>query len=172
MPQNNPPVFLIFFGLPGAGKTFAARAIARELGLFFHDGDDDLLEVMRAAIAASLPITDAMRDEFFRRLIDHIRLLRLEQPSLAVAQTFIQEKYRRWVLNTFPEAHFILVEADEAVRERRLARRTTGSHVAPDYARGMATLFEPPSIPHTTLRNDRDGNAGLIAWARSLSHHD
>lgn len=161
-------MLLIFFGLPGAGKTYAARAIAREFGLAFHDGDDDLPESMRAAIAASAPLADALRDEFFANLIEHVRELRVKGRPLAVAQTFIQEKHRRQVLDAFPEARFILVEADDDVRERRLAHRTAGSRLDPAYARRMAANFEPPGIPFEAIRNDRDGSADVIAQARRL----
>ena len=164
MPTSN---LLIFFGLPGAGKSYAARMVAWELNLKFVDGDDDLPESMRAAIAASQPITDAQRDEFFARLIEHIRRLRAKGHPLAVAQTFIKEKYRRQVLDAFPMARFILVKASEEVREHRLAHRTTGTRLDPDYARKMAAIFEPPGIPHDVLRNDGD-EADIIVQALEI----
>ena len=76
-------MLLIFFGLPGAGKTYAARVVAHEFELKFHDGDDDLPRSMIEAIAASQPISDAQRDEFFARLIDHVRALRAKGYPLA-----------------------------------------------------------------------------------------
>ena len=161
-------MLLVFFGLPGAGKTYAARVTARAFNLRFHDGDDDLPESMRAAIAASQAITDAQRDEFFARLIAHVRALRAKGYPLAVAQTFIKEKYRRQVLDAFPEARFILVEAADATRERRLANRSAGAHLEPGYARRMAAIFEPPIIPHAVLSNDGSGSSDLIARMTSL----
>ena len=161
-------MLLIFFGLPGAGKTYAARVAARAFDLRFHDGDDDLPASMIEAIAASRPITDAQRDEFFARLIAHVRALRAEGHPLAVAQTFIKEKYRRRLLDSFPEARFILVEASDDTREHRLAHRSTGAHLEPDYARRMATLFEPPVIPHAVLRNDGGGQDGIVRQMRAI----
>lgn len=161
-------LLLVFFGLPGAGKTYAARVIAHEFGLTFHDGDDDLPQSMVEAIAASRPITDDQRDEFFAALIAHVGRLRAGGKSLIVAQTFIKEKYRRQLRDAFPEALFVLVEAPDDVRERRLAHRADGTHLEPGYARRMATLFEAPGIPYDTLTNESDGSAHLIAQARSL----
>ena len=155
-------MLLVFFGLPGAGKTYAARVVAREFDLRLHDGDDDLPASMIEAIAASRSITDAQRDEFFARLIAHVRALHAEGHPLAVAQTFIKEKYRRRLLDAFPEARFILVEASDAVREHRLANRSAGAHLEPGYARRMAALFEPPIIPHAVIHNDGDGPAEII----------
>lgn len=161
-------MFLIFFGLPGAGKSYAARVIARKFKLSFHDGDDDLPDSMRAAIAASAPLADALRDEFFAALIEHVRNLREDGHPLAVAQTFVKEKYRRQVLDAFPEARFILVEASEEVREHRLAHRTKGARLDPVYARRMAAIFEPPGIPHDVLRNDSDGESEIIGQALEI----
>lgn len=161
-------MLLIFFGLPGAGKTYAARAVCREFGITLHDGDADLPDMMRAAIAASQPVTEAMRDEFFMRLISTVLRLKSEKPDLAVAQTFLKERHRRWTLTILPEAHFILVEADEAIRERRLVNRTSGTHLDAEYARQMATLFEPPDIPHDHLFNNAAGDAHIIAQAKAL----
>ncbi len=154
-------MLLVAFGLPGAGKTYAARVIADQLGLYFHDGDDDLTDDMRTAITASQPISDALRDEFFARILGSIRRLRAEHPDLIVAQTFIKEKYRRLVLERYPEARFILVEADSAVREWRLAHRATGSRLDPEYARRMVALFEPPQIPHIVLSNNASGESAI-----------
>jgi gluconokinase len=161
-------MLLIFFGLPGAGKSYAARAVAADFDLKFHDGDDDLPASMVEAIAASQPITDAMRDEFFARLIEHVRELRARGYPLAVAQTFIKEKYRRQLLDPFPMARFILVEAAEDVRERRLANRSAGAHLEPGYARRMASIFEPPAIPHDVIRNDHDGDAEILGQVGDL----
>jgi len=161
-------MLLIFFGLPGAGKTYAARAIAREFNLDFHDGDDDLPLSMRAAIAASAPLADALRDEFFTALIEHVQELAAPDRTLVVAQTFVKEKYRRQILEVFPDAHFILVEASEDVREERLMNRSGGVRVQPGYARRMASIFEPPDIPHEVILNETNGEEEIIMQARQL----
>lgn len=146
----------VAFGLPGAGKTYVARCFA-EFGFYVHDADDDLPDAMRAAINASLPVTDAMRDEFFARIIAHVGELWAQYPRLVVAQTFIKEKYRHRFLERFPAAQFILVEADDAVRERRLIERLH-QPLEPEYARRMATFFDAPRIPHLLLQNNHDGS--------------
>lgn len=161
-------MLLVFFGLPGAGKSYAARVVAREFNLMFHDGDDDLPASMRAAIASSQPITDDQRDEFFTALIAHVRHIRAGGVPLAVAQTFIKDRHRRQMLDAFPEARFILIEAGQAVRERRLANRTAGAHLEPGYARRMAGIFEPPVIPFTVISNDQDGTAEIIEQASNI----
>jgi gluconate kinase len=83
-----------------------------------------------------------------------------EHPNLVVSQTFIKEKYRLLVLRQFPSARFVLVQAPDETRERRLRERT---HQQLDiaYARNMVTLFEPPRIPYAVIDNPVDGRAHL-----------
>jgi gluconate kinase len=160
------PLLFVTFGLPGAGKSYAARCF-EPFGFYYHDGDLDLPDVMRAAIAASQPIDDTMRDEFFRRLIASTESLHRQHPRMVVAQTFIKEKYRLLFLERFPAARFVLVEAQEAVREMRLAHRSHQPLNA-DYARRMTQIFDPPRIPHSVLTNDVDGDESLKAQIAEL----
>lgn len=146
---------LITFGLPGAGKTYVAR-VFHEFGFFVHDGDDDLTDEMKTAIATQNPINDTMRDAFFSRIVQSIYELRPTHPRLVVAQTFIKEKYRLLVRKHFPDAQFILVTAKPKLRETRLEQR---SHqmLDRDYARKMTLIFEPPLIDHLMISNDGNG---------------
>ncbi len=154
MPKNTPTLF-VTFGLPGAGKTYAAR-LFENFGFTVHDGDDDLPDRMREAISRQQPINDDMRDEFFSRIVGHVHQLLAKHPKLVVAQTFIKEKYRKRFLEHFPYAQFVLVEAEDPIRELRLERRTN-QPLEPDYTRKMIALFEPPCIPHLVITNDADG---------------
>jgi len=156
----------ITFGLPGAGKTYVAR-VFNEFGFYVHDGDDDLTDEMKIAIATQKPINDAMRDAFFDQIIESIHRLRPHHPRLVVAQTFIKEKYRLRVREHFPEAQFILVEADSAIREARLAQRTH-QRLDMDYARKMATIFERPLIEHRIIHNDGHGESGIRSQIKAI----
>lgn len=164
MPQSTN--LYVAFGLPGAGKSYAAKVFER-FGFYVHDGDVDLPDAMRTAIATQQPIDDTMRDEFFRRITAHIHQLLPDHPRLVLAQTFIKEKYRRRFLETFPQAQFVLVEADDPVREQRLERRTN-QPLEPNYTRKMIALFEPPHIPYITLSNSADGDGHLEAQIQQL----
>jgi gluconate kinase len=154
MPKKTPTLY-VTFGLPGAGKTYAAR-LFEQFGFTMHDGDDDLPDVMRQAISTQQPVNDDMRDEFFKRIIAHVEQLLPTHPKLVVAQTFIKEKYRRRFLEHFPYAQFVLVEAKDPIRELRLERRTN-QPLEPDYTRKMIAMFEPPRIPYKVITNDADG---------------
>ena len=164
--NHDHPALFVAFGLPGAGKTYAAR-VFEDFGFRMHDGDDDLSDDMRAAIAASQPIQDSMRDVFFGQIIASAERLWPAHPQIVIAQTFIKEKYRQRFLDHFPAARFVLVEADLGVRERRLAHRTHQA-LDPDYVRKMDRIFEPPLIPHDVISNNEDGSAHLKRQIASI----
>ncbi len=158
MPKKK-PTLIVTFGLPGAGKTYAAR-LFENFGFTMHDGDDDLPDHMREAISTQQPVTNDMRDEFFDRIIAHVHELLPKHPKLVLAQTFIKEKYRRRFLEHFPYAQFVLVIAKDPIRELRLERRTN-QPLEPDYTRKMIAMFETPHIPYQVIVNDVDGEVQL-----------
>ncbi|MBN8620996.1 MAG: AAA family ATPase, partial [Anaerolineae bacterium] len=156
----------VTFGLPGAGKTYAAK-LFEPFGFKMHDGDDDLPEDMREAINTQQPVNDEMRDRFFRRIIAHVGELVMVYPKVVVAQTFLKEKYRLQFLEQFPQAQFVLVVADERVREDRLVRRTN-QPLEPNYTRRMVEMFERPNIPHQVIVNDSDGADDLLGQIEAV----
>lgn len=160
------PVIYVAFGLPGAGKSYAARVFER-FGFYVHDADEDLPDDMRQAIATQQMVSDEMRDRFFRNITEHVERLITRHTKIVVAQTFIKEKYRQRFLERFPQARFVLLEADDPLRERRLSHRTH-QPLDPEYTRKMIKLFEPPHIPHQVISNDADGDQHLEAQIQTL----
>jgi gluconate kinase len=160
------PILYVTFGLPGAGKSYAARVFER-FGYYIHDADVDLPDDMRQAIATQQSVNDEMRDRFFQNITEHVKRLMARHQKIVVAQTFIKEKYRQRFLEHFPQARFVLVEAQDHIRENRLARRTH-QPLDPEYTRKMIKLFEPPHIPHIAISNDVDGDQYLEAQIQLL----
>ncbi|MEK7166070.1 MAG: AAA family ATPase [Patescibacteria group bacterium] len=146
----------ILFGPPGAGKTFVGKIFQESFGFHFYDGDEDLTPRMKWAIDHRVPITDSQRDEFFSGLIESIKRLNQTQPHLVIAQTFIKEKYRKWVRREFLSICFIFVHADSAIREKRLLLRKE-TPLDLEYARKMCLNFDPPAIHHQVLKNCTSG---------------
>ena len=147
---------IITFGLPGVGKTYVGKILEDQFGFFFYDGDMELTERMKVAIKQKTPFTDDMRDEFFERLIDKIQELSRIHAKLVVAQTFIKEKYREQLIEKISHAQFILVKADDRVREKRLLRRSEYP-LDIEYSRQMVHNFEMPQISHAVIMNNEEG---------------
>ena len=147
---------IILFGLPGAGKTFIGKIFEKYFNYYFYDGDNDLTEEMKKAIKIKKVFTDRMRDVFFEKLIKKIQNLKSKHKKLAVAQTFIKEKYRVDLVNKIPETKFILIETKKNIREKRLVQRVDYP-LDLEYARKMETNFDIPMINHLIIINDVDG---------------
>lgn len=152
---------IILFGLPGAGKTFVGNILQTKFGYHFYDGDKDLPHEMRLRIQKSLPITDTLRDEFFDNIIASIKRLKSQYQNLVISQTFIKEKYRRFVFDTISDVQFILVQTDTVIREKRLVERVDAP-LDLEYTRTMVVNFEDPRIPHNILSNNELGEKSVL----------
>jgi gluconate kinase len=162
-------MLFILFGLPGAGKTYAGKTLRDHYGYVFRDGDDDLTDELRQAVETSSPVDDGMRERFFSRLIEKVAELHYIHRNVVVAQTFIKERYRLALLKRIPDARFVLVQAPDSLRERRLSARRE-MPLAPAYVRSMVKVFEPPVVPHDTLLNTDEGQHSLLEqWERIIS---
>jgi gluconate kinase len=147
---------LVFFGLPGSGKTFVSQVANEYFGYDMYDGDLDLTEELLDAFKKKAVVTDAMRDVFFAKLMKSVKKISQKYDKLVVSQTFIKEKYRRQFLSSFPQTEFVLIEAPALVRENRLIARKT-MQLDIQYTRKMAQIFEKPSIVHHIVQNKREG---------------
>jgi gluconate kinase len=150
----------VFFGLPGAGKTFSAKVAEKYFGYHLYDGDNDLTKEMHTAVRGKITITDDMRNIFFANLIVSVKVLSKKYDMLIVHQTFIKEKYRKQFLTNLPETKFILVKTDTQLRERRLKERKIYP-IEENYARKMTLLFDEPQIPYTELNNNNEGEKSI-----------
>lgn len=145
---------LYLFGLPAAGKNFVGGVLAETFGYTFYDGDLDLPEAMRSAVRDGRPFTEEMRDEFYSLVVVRIGELREEHARLAFGQATFKERHRQQIAEAHPDAVFVLIEATEEVRMERLARGN--NPVTIDYARRIASFFEPPQHAHYTIYNNFD----------------
>jgi gluconokinase len=153
-------LIIILFGLPGAGKSMAGGLLRDEHGFHFHEADDDIPADYRARVARGEVVSDAMRDDYHRALLDRLDELQAQHPRLAVAAPLLRDKHRRWIAERFPAALFVRVTCDPAVWVARLAARPDHA-ISLDYARRVRALDEPPSIPHQMLDNSGDGADAL-----------
>lgn len=158
---------LILFGPTGAGKTFIGRLLVKEFGWYFYDGDNDLTGEMKQALNSRQIITDRMRQKFISRLINSTVKLAKKHKNLAVAQTFIKDKYRQRLLKKLPSAQFILIQTAPPIRHRRRQKRADWPWDE-TYVRKMDRLFEAPKVPYRVITNDATGPDSLKSSLRRL----
>lgn len=151
----------MLFGQPGAGKTFVGKLLKKQVGFYFYDGDRSIPKSFWLALKNHEPISDIMREAFFIRLIRNVSRYQKKHQNIAVAQTFLKEKYRKLFLCSFPDAIFILITAETLIREKRLLTRKKPI-MSLSYWQKMASLFEPPKIAHSKLVNNRKGEEEIL----------
>ena len=159
-------------GLPGAGKTTAARALERELfalgcSTMLLDGDQ-----LRHGLTGDLGFAAEDRRENVRRVGEVARLF-FEQGSVvlcSLVSPFRRDRDR--VRSILPEGGFIEVHVECGVDECRrrdpkglYARAARGD--LPELT-GVSSPYEAPARPELVLRTDREGPAETAA--RLLEH--
>lgn len=158
---------IVLFGLPGVGKSHVGRLLRDEFGFHFHEADDDIPADYRARVATGEVVSDAMRDDYHRALLERLAELSAAHPRLAVAAPLLRDKHRRWISERFPNAVLVRVTCAPDVWEARLAARPAHA-ISLDYARRVRALDEPPTIPHHTLDNSTTDPAALRLAVRAL----
>lgn len=146
-------MLLILFGLLGSGKNYIGEILRDDYGMTFYDADTDLPPEMREAILRREIVPDEVRDRFFAVVVKRLAYLSQKDTPLVGAQALYKEKHRQLIQGAFPHARFILVQTTPELLESRLTRRND-RFVDLEYARKIAPLFEPPTLPHFVIVND------------------
>jgi gluconokinase len=135
-------VIVIVMGVVGAGKTTIGSLLARQLGWDFADADDYHSPENKEKIRHGIPLTDADREPWLRRLRLEIGNWIASGKNVVLACSALKRKYRE-ELNAGPEVKFVYLEGDAALIDSRLRERK--GHFADDkiLASQLADLEEP-----------------------------
>jgi gluconate kinase len=158
---------VFFFGHIGAGKSFLGRHLELSRGWRFHEGDDDLTDAMRRAVAQRQPFTPEMRTEFVDRLSGRLEQLNRGPSPWCLAQGLFKNSERAILRRRFPELAFVWVRASELTLRRRLGARI--DHVADlAYAEFANPFLETPDFPHVEVWNEGDAEHAVLQMAQAL----
>ena len=163
-------MFVILFGLPGSGKSFVGDLLQADFDFWFHEGDDDIPADYRQQVLVGRVVGEPMRDDYHRHLIDRIAELQRAHRRLAVAAPLLRDRHSQWLRARFPQALFILVHCRPDAWETRLQRRT--HTISLDYARKVASLNEPVTVPYVVLDDSADGPDGIREQIRTILKND
>lgn len=159
-------MIVFLFGQAGVGKNYVGKILAAQFGYYFWDADLALTPEMKVSIARKEIFTQEMRDHFTQIIIQNTQTLSLNHEKLVVAQALYKEKNRNQLVEAFPQAKFILVDADSEKIFERLNKRNNAIDRA--YAEKIRTQFEKPLLPYQLLYNNTDE----IAIVKQLQGRD
>jgi len=135
-------VIVIVMGVVGAGKTTIGRLLAEQLGWVFADADDYHSPENKEKIRHGIPLTDADREPWLRRLRQEIQNWIASTKNVVLACSALKRTYRE-ELKVGPEVKFVYLKGSAAVIDSRLRARK--GHFADDkiLASQLADLEEP-----------------------------
>jgi gluconokinase len=113
----------ILMGVSGAGKSTVGARVVAELALTFIEGDDFHPQHNVQKMAAGVPLTDEDRRPWIDALVHAINARQPRRDVIVACSalsTFVRDRLRAGVTERL---HFILLTADPAIIERRLACR-------------------------------------------------
>ena len=159
-------MLVILFGLTGAGKSYIGNLIASHFGFFYKDGDDWLSEDMVSSISKNEPFTQEMIYNFTSSIIKNIASLFAKgHKNIVISQALYRQKNRQQILDAFPGAIFIQIDAKPEVIAQRLKSRA--NNVDSKYAALIRKYFEPMSTA-AVVNNNHEGTEQVIAEIRKL----
>jgi gluconokinase len=156
---------IIVMGVSGCGKTTVGRMLAERLNLPFFDADDFHSPGNVAKMVKGIPLTDADREGWLRKLSDYVRQWSTEGGAV-LACSALKEKYRMllaegaagpvqwvWLHGTYE----LLLERLQQRRDHFMSARMLDSQLQdlepPTYALKLDIANSPQLLTDTIIKH-------------------
>jgi gluconokinase len=117
-------MIVVVMGVSGSGKTTLGRALARELGAEFLEGDRFHPESNVAKMSRGEPLDDADRWPWLDRLAEELARVRKAGGNAVLACSALKRAYRDRLRKGAPELRLLFLKGDKALIQERLRART------------------------------------------------
>jgi gluconokinase len=141
---------IIVMGVSGSGKTTVGRALARQLGVDFFEGDDFHPPSNVAKMQSGEPLTDADRQPWLERLHQLIADEAAAGRSLVLACSALKESYRRQLSAGGQNLRYVFLKGDFDLIVGRM--RTRLGHYMPESL--LQTQFDALEEPEGAIVAD------------------
>jgi len=118
-----PLVHVVAMGVSGTGKSTVAAAVATELGLELVEGDDHHPDTNRKKMADGIPLTDADRLPWLRKLAALVERKQAEGTPTVLSCSALRRSYRDVLRAGAAEIFFLHLHADFDVLLERMGER-------------------------------------------------
>ncbi|MDM7855182.1 gluconokinase [Cellulomonas alba] len=151
---------IVVMGVSGTGKTTIGRLVARKLHRDFIEGDDLHPTANVAQMRAGVPLTDAERLPWLRRVRDAMSEAAADGRSTVVACSALRASYRDVLRTAEGRVRFVHLAVPRAVLEHRVEHREGHFMPASLLDSQLATL-EPLGADEDGVEVPVSGRAGL-----------
>jgi gluconokinase/6-phosphogluconolactonase len=142
-PANNRPMVAVVMGVTGSGKTTVAKLLAERLGWQFQEGDALHPPANVEKMSAGIPLTDADRLPWLRKIAETIDGWRARGESGVVTCSALKRSYRDIIVGDRPDVRLVYLKGSHDLIRQRMAARH--GHFMPSSLLDsqFATLEEP-----------------------------
>lgn len=151
---------IVVMGVAGSGKTTVGRRVARRLDVSFVDADDLHPVENVAKMAAGVPLDDADREPWLRRIRDELA----GSESVVVTCSALKHAYRD-VLRTAGDVTFVFLDVGSDVILDRVADRHGHFMKSDMVASQFATLEQPRRDEHDVITVDAEPDLDAVVDA-------
>ena len=137
------PVVVVVMGVAGSGKTTVGQRLADALGAAFEEGDDYHPAANVEKMRGGVPLTDADRAPWLRRLAAGIDLWRDQGRRTVLACSALKESYREVLIGGRHDVALVHLTGPEALIRMRLEARV-GHYMPAQLLASQLASLEPP----------------------------
>ena len=167
------PTVAIVMGVSGSGKTTAAMLLAAGLGWRFQEGDDLHPPANVDKMSHGIPLTDADRGPWLRRIAEVIDGWRKAGISGVLTCSALKRAYRDVIIGARPDVTLVYLRGSHDLIRRRMAARHEHYMPVALLDSQFATLEEPGPDEHPVVV-DVGGSPQdiVVAIVRELERRD
>jgi len=159
--RGSPPI-LVVMGVSGAGKSTIAQELASRLGWAFEEGDSLHPEANVAKMHAGIPLTDADREPWLKRVAAWIDGRRaMKQPGIITCSA-LKRSYRQIIIGDRPDVRLVYLRGGRELIARHLATRD-GHFMPASLLQSQIDTLEEPGPDEDPLSVDVGPSPGQIA---------
>jgi gluconokinase len=135
-------MILYLYGLPGVGKNYIGKLIAKRFNIFFQDADEYLPSYMKDKLKKGEQFTINDVEYYHQIIADKVKLLSNIHNNFVICQASFFKKHRDIIYNTVSKdkIYFIYIKANKNNIIDRLNKR--GGYVTPNYMNEMYKYLE------------------------------
>jgi carbohydrate kinase (thermoresistant glucokinase family) len=161
-PANNRPMVAVVMGVSGSGKTTVGILLAETLGWQFQEGDKLHPPENVAKMSAGIPLSDADRLPWLRRIAETIDGWRARGESGVVTCSALKRSYRDIIIGDRPEVRLVYLKGSPDLIGQRMAGRH-GHFMPTTLLDSQFSILEEPSPDENPIVVDIGGQPQEIA---------